>query len=41
MSQIGFVSCGCCGNLYKADGSEDELYEQDHPNGEPIDAEEE
>lgn len=28
MSQAGFVSCGCCGNLFKADGSEDHLHDE-------------
>jgi hypothetical protein len=32
MAQEGFTQCGCCGNLYKSDGSEQEMYDQDHPN---------
>lgn len=30
MAQEGFTQCGCCGNLYKSDGSEQEMYDQDH-----------
>lgn len=31
MGQLGYTQCGCCGNLYADDGSESDLYEEDHP----------
>lgn len=35
MAQEGYVQCGCCGRLYKSDGSEDKMYDYDHsPEGE-------
>jgi hypothetical protein len=30
MAQIGYVSCACCGRLYRDDGSEDSLYKEEH-----------
>jgi hypothetical protein len=25
-----YFQCGCCGNLYARDGSEDDMYDEDH-----------
>lgn len=30
MAQSDYYSCHCCGRVYKNDGSESELFEQDH-----------
>lgn len=30
MAQQGYFSCICCGRLYKEDGSEEDLFTEDH-----------
>ena len=30
MPQQGYEECGCCGRMYRSDGSEDQLYQADH-----------
>lgn len=30
MPQLGYDECGCCGRMYRSDGSEEQLYIDDH-----------
>lgn len=36
MAQPGYESCGCCGNVYKLDGSEADLIAEDHQKAESV-----